>query len=84
MRDPFTSLHPGLSDPGSSHVVLKPNDDADIDPVPRALWIATAGDVAIRDAAGTDLIYRHVPVGVFPFRPVRLLEATTATVIGWR
>lgn len=69
--------------PKRRHKTLTPDNDADLAPQPDCLYVAAAGDVQLVDGDGTSITYADVPVGIFPFRPKRLGEATTATVIGW-
>ena len=83
MVDKFKSFAVGRTSPGVVHAALTPDDDTDINPRPRALYIAVAGDVELIDENGVAITYPSVPVGPFPFSPVRLGEATAATVIGW-
>lgn len=73
-----------LTRPASVHSALTPSNSTDISPRPRALYVNVAGDVEIIDENGVAVTYIGVAAGtVLPFSPVRLGEATTATVIAW-
>lgn len=84
MSDPFLFHSRGLDSPGQYHAAITPSVSEDLPVIPRALWCQTAGDVAIRDRAGVDVIYTVVAGQILPFGPQRVLAAgTTATVVGW-
>jgi len=82
MADQFKYHSSGLDSPATRHFTVTPADGSDLANIPRALFIGGAGDVAIRDGAGTDVTYT-VPAGVLlPIRAVRVLATgTTATGI---
>lgn len=87
--DPVYIIDPATGEPQLKitppryHATLTPDDDNDLSPLPAAIFIAEEGILAIRDAAGTDVTYSAVLVGLLPFVPTRILETTTAVVIGW-
>ena len=85
MIDQYAQTNPrNITAPASRHYEVTPDDDADLERRPRALFIATDGDVAVRDEEGVDVTYSLSAGDIFPFRPVRVLATgTTATVIGW-
>lgn len=84
MADPYPFDIDRASIPAARHFEITASDSADLDPVPRILYIQTEGTLAVRDQFGTDITY-NVLVGVFPFSGVRILSTgTTATVVGWR
>jgi hypothetical protein len=72
-------------DPADRHFTITPDDDADLSIVPRAIRVGGAGNVVIRDGAGTDVTYAVTAGEVLTFRPVRVLDTgTTATgLVGW-
>jgi hypothetical protein len=74
-----------MSDPGDRHFPIEPDDDADLAIIPRAIRVGGAGNVVIRDGAGTDVTYAVTAGEVLTFRPVRVLSTgTTATdLVGW-
>ncbi len=85
MADAFDGYTSGLDSPGDLHVSITPSDSTDIANRPRALRFNGAGDVVIRDRAGTDITYTVTAGEVMPFRGVRILSTgTTATgIVGW-
>lgn len=84
MTDNYQYHSSGLEAPGRRHWQIAPSNGADLDPIPRAIYCAVSGTVAIRDVAGTDLTYTLSAGDVLPFRGVRVLASgTTATVYGW-
>lgn len=83
MADPFQTFEPGLSDVASRHFAITPSDDADLAIRPRALYCTAAGNAVVRDELGVDVTYPLTVGQILPFRGVRILETTTATVVGW-
>lgn len=67
----------------SKHFYLAVADDAvDLPRLPKALYIATTGDVVVHNLGGVSCTFTAVPAGtILPIRAKRLLLATTATVI---
>jgi len=85
MTDVFQYHSSGLESPATRHFAVTPADGSDLANIPRALFIGGAGDIAIRDGAGTDVTYT-VPAGTtLLIRAVRVLATgTTATgIVGW-
>lgn len=84
MTDNFAGFAASLTSPGETHYVVSPSDTADLDPRPRALKCIASGNVAVRDAAGTDVSYPLEVGDVLEFRAVRVLATgTTAVVVAW-
>lgn len=84
MSDAFASLSKGLTAPADIHYAITPSDTVDLPRRPRALRVQTAGNLVVRDAAGTNITYPVTAGEVFVFRGVRVLATgTTATVVGW-
>lgn len=42
---------------------VTPSNDTVFDPVPRALWVGTGGDLTVRTKRGTTLQFTNVPDG---------------------
>ncbi|MDF2140866.1 hypothetical protein [Paenirhodobacter sp. CAU 1674] len=83
MADKFKNHPESLESPASRMHLITPNDDADLPVIPRALWVQASGDLAIRDAAGTEVVIYVIQGAFIPIRVVRVLATgTTATVIG--
>lgn len=62
-------------------VAVTPSDVTEIS-VPRALYIGTTGNLAVRMADGQTITFATVPVGVFPVQVDKVMSTnTTATNI---
>jgi hypothetical protein len=90
MTRKIANLPKSQVDPADRHFPITPDDDDDIKHegiyiVPRAIRVGGAGDVVIRDGAGTEVTYTCVAGELLTFRPVRILATgTTATdLVGW-
>jgi hypothetical protein len=68
--------------PATRHYTVTPAN-ADLPVVPRAIYIATDGDVVVRDGAGIDVTYPVVAGQLLQIRAVQVRTGTTATVIAW-
>ena len=81
--DPFKLEPPGMTDSGRYHDGVTPDDDTDLAVIPRALYVGTGGDLAIRDMAGNVEVRKNVPAGTeISFRAVRVMATgTTASDI---
>lgn len=66
------------------HYTLTPSNTVDLVVKPRAIVCTVAGNVVIRDAAGTQITYAVAVGQVMTFRPTRIMATgTTATLVGW-
>ena len=85
MIDYFAKFLTGKESPADKHFAITPSDSADLAILPRALRIGVAGDVAVTDLEGVDVIYTCVAGELLLFRAVRVkATGTTATgIIGW-
>jgi hypothetical protein len=84
MSDAFEMHVPALNSPATRHAAITPSDSADLPNIPRALYILTDGDLAVRSAEGVDIIYPVFAGQIFPFRGVRILDTgTDATAVAW-
>lgn len=85
MADNFKTHQTGLESPGQLHFSVSPNDNTDLAIRPRALRIGGAGNIAVVDAAGTEITYTVAAGEVLLFRAVRVKSTgTTATgIVGW-
>jgi hypothetical protein len=72
-----------LSDPAGSSAAISPSDSADLAQIPKAIYVGVTGDITMKlknDSAS--VLFKAVPVGVLPVRPVRIYATgTTATNI---
>ena len=84
MSDPFGYHSRGLDSPATHHAAITPSDSTDLPVIPRVLYCAGAGTVAIRDRAGVALTYTLVAGDILPIGPQRVMATgTTATLYGW-
>jgi|GEM_PF-426668 len=72
-----------LADPVSSASVITPTDGAMLPKIPKAIYVGVTGDITMilkNDAVA--VLFKAVPVGVLPVRPIQVnATATTATNI---
>lgn len=73
----------GMDAPAFDAFAVTASDSAVFDPVPRALYIGGAGDVAARMASGRSVTFTDVPAGtILPVRADQVLSTgTNATAI---
>lgn len=83
MADKFANHREGLESPATRHWLLVANAGADLDPKPRGIYCQAAGQITIRDEAGTDLAYDLDKGGQLPFRGVRITAIASGTFYGW-
>lgn len=82
--DPFTTHRRGLESPATHHLVITPQDGVDLPVRPRVLRVLAAGDLSLRDAAGTVITYAVSAGEVLGFSAVGVeASGTTASVVGW-
>lgn len=83
MTDRFIGREPGFDGPATHGFSVTPNNDTILAEVTRALYVGTAGDVAMLLASGASVTLTNVPSGtLLPVRAVRVLATgTTATAI---
>ena len=83
MTDRFTGREPGIDGPATHGFAIVPNNDIALSEVTRALYIGTAGDVAVLLASGASVTLSNVPAGaLLPVRAQRVLATgTTANAI---
>ena len=71
------------SDPCSFHFEITPDDTTPLNPIPRAVYVVSSGNLVVKDPANTVITYAVTAGAIIPFRPYIITTATTATVIGW-
>ena len=84
MLSKLTNNNRALNSAAIVHFLIVPNDNADLDKIPDAIYCESPGDVVIRDSTGVELTYTMVQGQRLDFRGVRILETTTATIYGWK
>lgn len=68
--------------PGQGAIDITPSDSTIFDPLPRALWIGTGGDLSVTMADGSTGTFAGVPSGtLLPLSVSKVLAATTASDI---
>lgn len=60
-------------------VAITPSDETVLNPMPRALYVGTTGNVNVKTARGNDVVYSNVPVGSYILTRVQKVYATSTT-----
>lgn len=82
--DPFAGYRRGLESPAAAHFNITPQDGTDLPVRPRVLRVISAGDLAVRDAAGTIIVYPVAAGETLAFSAAGIeATGTTAAVAGW-
>ena len=85
MPDPFQSLTDEVSAPARRALAVTPHDSNALTDIPKALYVGTAGNVAMRGVDGlADQVWKNVPAGtLLPFRAqyVRATGTTAADIL---
>lgn len=80
MADRFKNYKSGIADPISFAFEITPGT-GDLDHVVRALYIGTGGDLSVQligfNNTPVDVIFKNVPVGIFPVRAIKVYAANT-------
>lgn len=76
MKDRFETRSAGISASAVDGFAITPNDAVELDEITRAIFVGTAGDVAIVLASNTELLFKNVASGtILPIR-ARFINAT--------
>ena len=85
MADPFANLADHVSAPATRAVAVTPHDSNALADIPKALFVGTGGNIAMRGVNGSaDQSWKNVPSGcVLPFRAqyVRATGTTAADIL---
>lgn len=85
MTDYFSTNADQVSAPARRAVAVTPHDSNALSDIPKALYVGTAGNIAMRGVDGTsDQSWKNVPAGtVLPFRAqyVRATGTTAADLL---
>lgn len=66
------------------HILVVPDDDADLPFIPKAIYVNTSGTAAIIDHVGNEISYNLVAGSIPPIRPTRIkATGTTAELIAY-
>ncbi|EBA18420.1 hypothetical protein RSK20926_11894 [Roseobacter sp. SK209-2-6] len=83
-NDPFAHFQRGLESPAETQFVITPVDGVDLPVRPRVLKVLTAGDLVLRDSAGSMITYPVQAGEILTFSAIGVeATGTTATVVGW-
>lgn len=78
--DHFSSFQPGLSAPATGGFSISPDDDTDLGILPRAIMVATGGDLAVVLMDGSLVVLPGLAAGiVYPVRVRRVLGSAGGT-----
>jgi hypothetical protein len=79
MTDIFKRHSRSLTSPPEHALAIEPDDAAVLPQVPRALYVGTGGDLAVRMVGGETVTLVGVPAGtLLPLRVVRVLASGTS------
>ena len=78
MPDIYDDRSSGLESPGYNAATITPDDGADLPTASRAIYVGTAGDLAITMVGGGTLTLKNVPAGILPLRVRRVLATGTS------
>lgn len=83
MPDRFANTQPSLSSPASGGFPVTPSDAADLPQTSRAIFIGSAGAIAVRMLSGETITFSGLTAGtLLPIRVTQVLSAgTTAGAI---
>ena len=77
-KDNFQGAADALNAVSDQGIVITPNDDNDLDEVPKYLYIgATGGALSMIGRNGETVVFWTVPGQIVAFRPHRILETNT-------
>lgn len=80
MADRFDNQGDSLSQPARLAFAITPHATAEIDPLPKALYVGTGGDITLRAADATaDTVFRNVASGQILDVRARYIRATGTT-----
>ncbi|MDB5550939.1 MAG: hypothetical protein JWL86_923 [Rhizobium sp.] len=79
MPDRFQNSSPSLSGPAAHGFAVTPNDSTTLSETTRALYVGSAGAVAVLMASGASLTFTGVPAGtVLPVRVTKVMATGTS------
>lgn len=79
MPDRFQNSSPSLSGPAAHGFAVTPNDSTTLSETTRALYVGSAGTVAVLMASGASVTFPGVPSGtVLPVRVTRVMATGTS------
>ncbi|MCV2867320.1 hypothetical protein OEW28_01595 [Defluviimonas sp. WL0002] len=76
--DKYSDLPTTLTAPAREAAAIVPSDAADLASLPRAMFVGSAGDLAVVMAGGQSAMFRNVAAGsLLPIRVSRVLQTGT-------
>jgi len=69
---------PVTANPAIDAAAIVPSSD-EIDPNPRAIYVAVTGDLTVVMAGGSQVTFNGVPAGIFPISVKKVLASSTAS-----
>ncbi|HWJ70935.1 MAG TPA: hypothetical protein VNS79_12920 [Sphingobium sp.] len=83
MVDHFDSQIDSLSQPARQAFAITPHATAEIDPLPKAIYVGGGGDITLRAAdSNSDAVFRNVAAGQILDVRVRYIRAAGTTATG--
>ncbi|HZV17992.1 MAG TPA: hypothetical protein VFF84_04795 [Sphingobium sp.] len=86
MADRFDSQIDSLTQPARQAFAITPHATNEIDPLPKAIYVGTGGDITLRAADGqADVVFKNVAAGQIIDVRVRYIRAagtTAADIVG--
>ena len=86
MVDRFDSQIDSLSQPARHAFAITPHATEEIDPLPKAIYVGTGGDITLRAAdSSADTVFRNVVAGQIldvRVRHIRASGTTAADIVG--
>lgn len=81
-RYKFHGVGESISDPANDGAAVVKSDTVPLSPIPKYLYVGTAGDLVVKGQGGAAITFKAVPAGTFvPFRAEYVMLASTAADI---
>ncbi|MGH8484457.1 MAG: spike base protein, RCAP_Rcc01079 family [Pseudomonas sp.] len=78
MQDTFSTTSPGLDSPASQGFAITPHDTTEFSQATRAIYVGTAGTLAVTLLSGAEISLAGVAAGtILPLRAKRVLATGT-------
>ncbi len=86
MADKFAMMADSVGSPARRAFAITPHATAEIDPLPKAIYVGTGGDIVLRGVDGTaDVTFKSVPSGaILDVRAqyIRAAGTTASNLVG--
>jgi len=78
MADYWDTHRPGIESPAEHAAAVTKSDSTTFDDITRAVWVGTAGDIAVLTKGGETVTFANVPSGsLLPIRVSKVLSTGT-------